>query len=294
MESLRALRRRWILTSVLLLLTLAGAAAAVVKLPWAYQSQGMTVLLASPSSAKLSGGNPYLAFNASLSYTADLVRREVMDPRTALALSARGYTGSYLVIDAIDTSGPVLVTTVTGSNKNTVENTLHGVMDELKTKLVGLQAGISSYNQITSLVVSMSPNATRSTSKKARPLVVVLAVGLALTFAIPQMVDAWAIRRRIRRATGEQAKPNYPGDRIADDRRSYADGPVPSWVDAGSGAAGPAARYDLDPDDQTTVFEAPVFEAPVFEAPVFEAPVSEAPVSEAPVSEAPVSRFRSR
>jgi hypothetical protein len=271
MESLRVLRRRWILTCVLLLLTLAGAAAAVVKLPWSYQSQGMTVLLASQSASKLSGGNPYLAFDQSLTYTADVVRREVMDPRTALALSARGYTGSYLVIDAFDTSGPVLVTTVTGTNKNTVENTLHGVLDELNTKLVGLQAGISPDNQITSVVVSMSPNATRSTSKKARPLVVVLAVGLALTFAIPQIVDAWAIRRGIRRATGGQAKLNSPGDRIPLNRRSYADGPVPSRVDAGNGATGSAARSDLDPDNQ--------------------APVSEAPISKGKVS---VSRFRSR
>ena len=280
MESLRVLRGRWILTSVLLLLTLAGAVGTVVKLPWTYQSQGMTALLSSPSASKLSGGNPYLAFNESLSYTADLVRREVMDPRTALALSARGYTGTYLVIDAVDTSGPVLVTTVTGSNKNTVENTLHGVMAELNTKLVDLQAGISSYNQITSVVVSMAPNATRSTSKKARPLVVVLAVGLMFTFAIPQIVDARAIRRRVRRTTadraaaGEQAKPNYPGDRVGDGRRPHADGPVPSRVDvpsradAGNGATG-TARYDLDPDDQ-------------------------APVSQASAGKVPVSRFRSR
>jgi hypothetical protein len=274
MESFRVLRRRWILTSVLLLLTLAGAAAAVVKLPWSYQAQGMTVLLASQSSAKLSGGNPYLAFDQSLTFTADVVRREVMDPRTALALSARGYTGSYLVVDAFDTAGPVLVTTVTGSNPNTVESTLHGVLDEQNTKLAGLQTGINSYNRITSVVVSMSPKATRSTSKKARPLVVVLAVGLAFTFAIPQTVDAWAIRRRVRRATGQQAKPDYLGDRIADDPRSYADSPVPSRVDAGSGATGPAARYDLDPDDQV--------------------PVSQAPVDQAPVSQNPVSRFRSR
>jgi hypothetical protein len=112
------------------------------------------------------------------------------------------------------------------------------------------------------VVVSMTPNATRSVSKKARPLVVVLAVGLALTFAIPQIVDARAIRRRVRRATGEQAaageqaKPDYPGDRVADDRQPYADSPVPSpsRVDADRGATGTtAAGYNLDPDDQAPV-----------------------------------------
>ncbi len=257
MESLRNLRRRWILTSVLLLLTLACTAAAVVKLPTTYQSQSMVVLLASQSASKQSGGNPYLAFSNSLTDTADIVRREVMDPSTALALAARGYSATYLVTAASDTSGPVLLVTVTGSNKNTVENTLYGVTAELNTRVVGLQAGISPYNRITSLVVSTTPKATASLSKKARPVVVVLAVGLVLTFAIPQIVDARAIRRRAQRAPGGHAKPGYPADDGADGVRPYADSPVASradaGVDAGMGATRTAARYDPDPDDQAPV-----------------------------------------
>jgi capsular polysaccharide biosynthesis protein len=255
MESLRTLRRRWILTSVLLLLTLAGTAAAVVMLPWTYQSQAMTVLLASRSASKMSGGNPYLAFDQSLTYTADLIRREVMDPRTALALAARGYTGNYLVTAATDTSGPVLLVTVTGSNKYTVENTLHGVTDELNTKLLALQAGsgVTPYNRITSLVVSMSPKATVSMSKKARPLVVVLALGMVLTFSIPQAVDARAARRRLRREAGEHASPGYPGDRATDSRRPYAGGRVPYRADPGRATSATTAKYDLDPEDQAPV-----------------------------------------
>lgn len=273
MESLRTLRRRWILTSVLLLLTLAGAVGAVVKLPWTYQSQGMIALLASQSASKQSGGNPYLAFSQSLTDTADLVRREVMDPNTALALSARGQSATYLVTAASDTSGPVLLVTVTGTNKNTVENTLHGAMDEVNTKLVNLQAGISSYNRITSLVVYTTPKATLSVSKKARPLVVVLAAGLALTFAIPQLVDAQAIGRRARRATGGQAELSYPDDHVDDGRRSHANGLVldravpdradadravpdrtdADRADADRSATGTPARYDLDPGGRAPV-----------------------------------------
>jgi hypothetical protein len=254
MESLRTLRRRWILTSALLLLTFAATAAAFVKLPWTYQSQAMTVLLASRSAAKLSGGNPYLAFDQSLTYTADIVRREVMDPRTALALSAQGYSSVYLVTTATDTSGPVLLVTVTGSNKNAVENTLHGVTNELNTKLTGLQVGVTPYNQITSQIVFMTPKATRMLSKKARPLVVVLAVGLALTFAIPQIVDARATRGQSRREGGEAYRPRrtgYSRDRAGNGRRGAPDvgEPVPGRADVRGPAAG-TARYGLDPDDQ--------------------------------------------
>ena len=80
----------------------------MIKLPWTYTSQSTVVLLASQHASKVVGGNPYLAFDSSLTLTADVVRREVMDPRTGQDLAKRGYTASYAVVDAPDTSGPVL------------------------------------------------------------------------------------------------------------------------------------------------------------------------------------------
>ena len=105
-ESFRTLRRHWILTLSLILLTLLGAAAALVKLPWTYTSQSTIVLLASEHAAKQSGGNPYLAFDSSLSLTANIVRRTMMDPHTGQDLASHGYTATYQVTDATDTSGP--------------------------------------------------------------------------------------------------------------------------------------------------------------------------------------------
>jgi len=252
MESLRALRRRWILTSVLLLLTLAASAAAVVKLPWTYQSQAMTVLLASKNAAKSAGNNPYLAFDQSLTLTADVVRREVMDPRTALALHAQGYPALYQVAAASDTSGPVLLITVTGGNKTVVEHTLYGVTAEVDAKLATLQAGIAPHDQIRSLLVSLTPQATLSAGKKARPLVVVFGLGLALTFAIPQVVDAQVTRRRTRkrRAPGRPGD-GYPSAQPADGRRRQPVPRAPAPIgDMGAAAARPpGGRRALDPDD---------------------------------------------
>jgi hypothetical protein len=195
-ESFRTLRRRWILTLSLILLTLLGTAAAIVKLPWTYTSQSTVVLLASRYGAKVTGGNPYLSFDSSLTLTADVIRRTLIDPRTAEDLARRGYTASYQVVDAPDTSGPVLLITVTGGNKTAVQHTMYGVTNEVSTKLAALQTTVPPMSKIGDLVLAMSPKATLSAGKKARPLAVVLGLGAVLTFAIPQIVEGRAARRR--------------------------------------------------------------------------------------------------
>jgi hypothetical protein len=207
---LRTLRRRWILTLLLLLLTLA-ATVDMAKKPGPYQSESQVVLLPSKASSKTFGGNPYLSFGGSISLTADLIRREVMDPRTALALASQGYTSGYSVVDDPETAGPVLDVVVTGNEKYAVEHTLTGVTAEVGTKLAALQAGIKPDDRITSLVVSADPQPALKLSKKARPLALVLGLGLLLTIAIPQLVDAALTRRRGSRS-GQQLRPDQAGN----------------------------------------------------------------------------------
>lgn len=192
---LRTLRKRWALTLLLLLLTLL-ATAALAKRPGPYQSESQVVLLPSKASAKTFGGNPYLSFAGSISLTADLIRREVMDPRTVLALATQGYTSGYSVVDDPDTSGPVLDVVVDGNSSYSVEHTLNGVTAEVSTKLAALQTGIKPADRITSLVVSDDPQPSLKLSKKARPLAIVVGLGLVLTIAIPQLFDAALTRRR--------------------------------------------------------------------------------------------------
>src|ERR1035441_9099414 len=110
-QLVRIWRRRFILTTALLLVALAGSAAAVPKFPRTYQSTSSVVLLASRAAAKLSG-NPYLAFSSSLTLTADLLSRELMAPATVRDLSASGVPGTYTVALApytTSTTGSVLV-----------------------------------------------------------------------------------------------------------------------------------------------------------------------------------------
>jgi hypothetical protein len=236
METFQILRRYRLLTSVLLLLTLAGTVGAAIKLPWTYQSAAQTVLLNSNTASRATGSNPYLAFDPSLTQTANVLCLELMDPRTAQALAADGYLAGYQAAVNSATGGPVIQITVTGSNAATVEHTLSGVTNEVGTKLLALQSGVAPQNRITSSVVSMQPRATRSTSKKAKPLAAVFGVGLVFTFLIPQIVNGIAVRRKRRNAAHGSGKPSMQPSDVADtfpaEQRDHA--PVAEEVPARS------------------------------------------------------------
>jgi hypothetical protein len=229
--SMRAMRRRWILTSILFLLTLAAAAMSWVKLPGPYQTESMVVLLPSHQSSTINGNNPYLSFGGSLNVAGDIVLREIMAPKTVVSLAAQGYTSSYTVVDDPLTSGPILDITVTGSSKSEVETTLQGVTAATQAQLDSLQSSLKPANRITSQVVSFNPTAKLLTSKKARTLVIVLGFGLVLTYAIPQIVDAEITRRRTRR-----------------DRRVTANFAIPSPSPGTPGAARPTAQPTAQPE----------------------------------------------
>jgi hypothetical protein len=226
-ELLSILRRRWILACSLFVLTLVGVAFEFVRVPWTYQSMSSVVFLAPTNVAKSYGANPYLAFNATLNQTADVVRYEVNDARTANALIARGDTSTYLVTDAVDTAGPVLIVTVTGSSKAGVESTLAAVTQQITVKLAGLQTTITPPNKIRDLVITFTPEATRVAKKKVKPLLVVFALGLVFTIGVPVIVDAQRSARRKKAEPEEAWEDIYP---LGDDRMRHPKNGDPTQV----------------------------------------------------------------
>jgi hypothetical protein len=203
----RTLRRRWILTSFLFLLTVVAALAAWVKLPGPYQAESMTVLYPSQQASKLNGDNPLMSFGGSLNVAGDIVLREVSAPSYAAQLAAHGYTSSFTIADDPLTTGPILDVTVTGSNQGQVEQTLNGVTAAVKNQLAAIQQNYKPANRITSQVVSTQPTPKLLVSKKARTIVIVLGLGLILTFVIPQVVDAEIAKRR--GARGQRVNSNF-------------------------------------------------------------------------------------
>jgi capsular polysaccharide biosynthesis protein len=202
--ALHTLRKHWILTSVLVLLTLVAAMGAWTKISGPYQSSSQVVFLASQQTSKPNGNNPYLSFDDTLSTTADIVRRQVLDPRIVAALAARGFTDTYDIEDDPLGIGPVLDITATGPTKAGAMATQAAVTAEVQNQLQELQTDLLAKDQITSMVVTSTPKATLMVSKKARPVVAVLVVGFLLILAIPQVVDAVQNRSSNRRKKGNQ------------------------------------------------------------------------------------------
>ena len=205
----RSLRKRWWLLLLLLLLTLAATAALAAR-PGPYTAESQVALLPSKHISVPAGGNPYLSFGDSDTLTADLLRRELTAPAAVARLAAAGYGGTYVVADDPAIAGPVLDITVTGNSKAMVEHTLQGVTAAASTTLGDMQAGLSPSEQITSIVVSFAPEAKLSVGKKARTLVVVLAVGVIFAIALTQAFDAaasrgWTRRFRITRSSSERS-----------------------------------------------------------------------------------------
>ena len=241
----RTLRRRWILASFLLLLTLAAAVAAWVKLPGPYQAESMTVLYPSQQASKLNGNNPLLSFGGSLNVAGDIVLREVSSPAYVAQLVARGYSSSFTIVDDPNTTGPILDITVTGSNQGEVEQTLKGVTVAVKNQLAFIQQNYKPADRITSQVVSTQPTPQLLVSKKARTIVIILGLGLVLTFAIPQVVDAEIAKRRGargQRANGSSASagpdPSSPAGQVTEPEPADRE-PQPAYQGS---AAAPARR----------------------------------------------------
>jgi hypothetical protein len=218
--SLRALRRQWILAGFLLVLTVAAGVAAWVKMPGPYSTESMVLLVPSQQASKLNGNNPYMSYGGSENIAGDIVLRQVMDPATITALASRGYTASYTVADDPTTSGPILDITVTGKNQAVVENTLRGVTSEVQAKITALQSFLTPANRITSQVISFHPSAKLEVSKKARTIVLIVGLGLVLTYALPQILDAEIRRRRGETRDGGDQVSGYGPPPARDDEQS--------------------------------------------------------------------------
>lgn len=210
-ETFHIWRKRWVLTFSLLILVLAGAAAAQPKLPRTYQSDSSMVLLASRKAARLNGGNPWLSFSPSLTLTADVLSRELTAPATVKDLAASGFTESYSVALApftTATTGSVVIVTVTGHDQAAVESTLGAVTREVGVKLARLQHSLSPGNRIRIETLSYAPEATLSVGKTARAGVIVTGLGLLIALGIPVIADGLIRRRQIR--TGRQLADPVP------------------------------------------------------------------------------------
>ncbi|WP_067452494.1 hypothetical protein [Actinomadura macra] len=255
------LLRRWWLTVPLLLVALVGSGAIALVTPYKYEAKATAVLLASPVQAKEAGGNPWLVFDSSLTVTAEVVGREMMDEQTAAALRAKGLTATYMVGVAPDSTGPVLAIEVTGTDAAGTKATLDALLATVPLRLAKLQAqeAVTPRAQIKMNVISASPKAALVATDKIRLVVMTLFLGLAVTVAVPLFAEVLSERRRRGRdapksppdpqeANGAQRprvpEPQAPGPRTSGPHPSgpHTSGPHPSGPHtSGPHASGPHA-----------------------------------------------------
>ncbi|MBS2965908.1 hypothetical protein KGA66_22875 [Actinocrinis puniceicyclus] len=203
----RSLRQRWYVALPLAALTLAATAAVAHTIPTEYRARAMVGLLAAHSgvqgrSGRPQYGNPFLAFGAALTDTADLLTRRLDSPTAASRLRAEGATDSYAASLAADAPGPFITLTVTGVNRAQVAASLHTLLGYTAQQLTAIQAraGVSPASMIRSFVI-IAP--TRPATQPARKVPAVLGVaiaGLVASVLSALLAESIAAARRARRA----------------------------------------------------------------------------------------------
>jgi hypothetical protein len=209
LDSINILLKRWWLTLPLFALTLIGVASAAVVLPWSYEAKADMVFLASSYQAKQAGGNPWLVFDGSLTVTAEVVGRELMDDQTMAAIRNQGLTSTYLIGVAPNSAGPVLDVDVKGNDSADTAATLNALMKLIPQKLDQIQAehGVAAPARIRLNVVSASPHPDLKSTSKVRTLAVLAFGGLVATVAVPLFVESISARRTGGRRSEPQPRP---------------------------------------------------------------------------------------
>jgi capsular polysaccharide biosynthesis protein len=231
LDSIRILMRRWWLTVPLLVITLGGVVAGVVMLPWKYKSEATVVLLSSRLQAKQTGGNPWLAFDSSLTVTAEVVGREIMDARTTDSLRKQGNTAGYKVGIAADSTGPVLVIEVEGPNRQVTQNTLNAVLRLIPARLEDIQnqGAVVPYARIRPDTVAASTQPQLVVKDKIRTLLMALFAGLVVTIGVPLFAESLAVRRR---RSGLAPDDDYSSPDPFDHLEKLNEDAAPSTVDS--------------------------------------------------------------
>jgi hypothetical protein len=215
--------RRKGLTLALLMLTLLGAAGAGIKLPLKYNASITATLLNSKKSSETLGdGNPYLSFDSAMVDMANLLALKLTSDANTLALQQNGYTASFqaqVLSENDENEEPFIQVSVEGDGKETVGRTLQGVAASLRAQLGQVQAGVPAKERLSLQTLAEVSTPVPSWSAKIKPVVGFLAIGLLLTFLLPQAVEGSVARRRKIRDAASVA---------ADDR--------PRSVDHGGGA----------------------------------------------------------
>ena len=220
-EMLRILRRRWLVATVGVLLTLVATLGAYLAWPNKYQSTAEITLVGSKSMANATGngGNPYLSV-ADLDPVASILAGNVSSDQAIKQLRALGVTYTYTVVVPQFAAGPFLQITVTGKLPAEVTRQLPIVTRYTEQRMTQLQQETAIPTPPNAIITTQMivPPSTPSKVRKTKLEVVagvfvIFFVGTLITIAI---VDNVRRRRAGRRHADVDQTPARPGDSDAD------------------------------------------------------------------------------
>lgn len=253
--AVRTLRRRWYIALPAALTAVAVAAGVFLSIPTRYQSSGVMVLT-SPSaggtfSEKLSPEdavkvNPLLAFDGSLTTTAQILAQILADPKTrkeSLGLD-KDSTENFTAAGG-GMSGPFLFVTADGSTPEAAERLVTTVMEfatkELDEQQTALKAPASTF--ITSQVIVNPTEAEAQIGGKVRyagaAFVLLMLLTTAATFGGDSVLKHLRRRREARDGKGAAEDADAPAPPVAPVVSAAPPGPVAPVTPAANQAGPP-------------------------------------------------------
>jgi len=203
---LRVMLRRWYVSIPALIVAIALPGAAWTMISSTYQTTSTISLLNSSaaSSANQRTGNPFLAFDSSLTPMADFLARRLGSDQSAADLAARGVVDPASAELAPNASGPFLTLTVSGKNQNLVLTELQTfdqyAVEQLAVIQTSTTASLPSSTLIRAVVVVPPQKPTTSMKKKFEDVAGAGVFGLAILFLSVFGSEAMALRRARERA----------------------------------------------------------------------------------------------
>lgn len=252
-----ALRRRWYVVLLGLLLTPMLCLGALQFVGVKYEAKAMLVLLP-PGASVPKAGNPYLNLG-SMQPVVGVLSDSMLSQQTAQAVREVSPTASYTVAPDPATSGAVLIIDVKDTTSSGAAKVMKLLAALAPQQLNELQsaANTPSPGHITTDLVAQDTKPVASHKSQQRAGLLVAALGVALTVLAAAFTDGFAGRRSRRRAARPGGRRRGKGKGKGKGHDSLTPPAVPrdsetAAVDDLIGATSDASssRIALDPDDE--------------------------------------------
>ncbi|WP_229854351.1 O-antigen ligase family protein [Streptomyces filipinensis] len=196
------------------LLSLLGGAYLYVTVPVSYQSQSSVALLDSSAVARLAPtfGNPLSNAGGSLIVTADVLIRTLESSDAARELSARGVTDPYTAGFAPASDSPLLVLSVTGTDRAKVLRETNALTTFAGEQLTALQEAAKvppAYLVQTAPIVLPQTPVAKSKSRY-QDIAAVVILGVVSAFLLSILMEGVAVVRRRRHAAPRPKQAHAP------------------------------------------------------------------------------------